>query len=90
MNTCPPDSPTKLPSYSAPSLNPIRPPSPLTGNLDDPLNSFVTPAGCELILRNPNKAADGSTIKIIKAALASISTNGVNSMNCSDKTVITG
>ena len=73
MKPRPPDSPTKLPSYSAPSLNPIRPPSPLTGNPDDPLNSFVAPAGCELILRNPNKAADGSTIKLVKDALTSIS-----------------
>lgn len=73
MSSRPPDSPTKLPSYSAPSLNPIRPPSPLTGDPDDPLNSFVAPAGCELILRNPDKAIDGSTIKLVKAALADIS-----------------
>jgi hypothetical protein len=75
MNERLPDSPTKLPSYSAPSLNPIRPPSPLTGNIDDSLNSFVAPARCKLILRNPNKASNGSTIKLVKAALASISTN---------------
>src|SRR5882762_492695 len=75
MNTRPPDSPTKLPSYTAPSLSPIRPPSPLTGNLDDPVNSFVAPAGCELILRNPDKATDGSTIKLVKAAIADISAN---------------
>jgi hypothetical protein len=90
MNTCPPDSPTKLPSYSAPSLNPIHPPSPLTGNLDDPLNSFVAPAGCELIFRNPNKAADGSTIAIVKATLASISMNGTDIEDLPLKVVGTG
>src|ERR1700683_4962250 len=70
-----PDSPTKLPSYSALSLDPIHPPSPLTGNVNDPLNSFIAPAGCELILHNPNKATNGSTIKLIKATIAHISTN---------------
>src|SRR6202790_3035477 len=78
MNKRPPDSPTKLPSYSAPSLNPIRPPSPLTGNPDDSLNSFITPAGCKLILHNPNKGTNGSTIKLIKAALMDIITNKAN------------
>jgi hypothetical protein len=75
MGSHPPDSPTKLPSYSAPSLTPIRPPSPLTGSPNDPLNSFIAPAGCELILRNPNKATDGSTIKLVKAAITDICAN---------------
>jgi hypothetical protein len=74
-SSCTPNSPTKLPSYSAPSLNPIHPPSPLTKNPNDPLNSFVTPAGCELILHNPNKGTNGSTIKLVKAALTDIITN---------------
>jgi hypothetical protein len=72
MNSRPPDSPTKLPSYSAPSLNPIRSPSPLTGELNCPLNSFVAPAGCELILQNPNKT---STLKLVTDALANICGN---------------
>ena len=75
MNSRPPESLTKLPLYTAPSLNPIRPPSPLTGNPDDSLNSFVAPAGCELILHNPNKSSDGSTIRLVKKALADISAN---------------
>jgi hypothetical protein len=70
-----PDSLTKLPSYSTPFFNPICPPSPLTRSSDDLLNLFITPAGCELILCNPNKKTDGSTIKLIKAALMNISTN---------------
>src|ERR1700683_4757292 len=74
-SSCTPNSPTKLPSDSAPSLNPIHPPSPLTGNPDDPLNSFVAPAGCKLILRNPNKGTNGVTIKLVKAALTDIITN---------------
>ena len=75
MKSCLPDSPTKLPSYSALSLSPIFPPSPLTENPDNPLNLFIAPARCELILRTPNKAADESTIKHVKDALMSISTN---------------
>src|ERR1700683_4482301 len=78
MNSRPPESPTKLPSYTTPSLNPIQPPSPLTGNPDDSLNSFVAPAGCKLILCNPNKSTDGSTIRLVKKALADISANKTN------------
>src|ERR1700683_291471 len=70
-----PDSPTKLPSYSAPSLDPICPPSPLTGNVDDLLNSFIAPAGWELMLRNPNNATNAFTIKPVEAAIAHISMN---------------
>ena len=75
MNSCPPDSPTKLPSYTTPSLNAIHPPSPLTGNPSDPFNSFITPVGCELILRNSDKTIDGSTIRLVKAAIADIGAN---------------
>ena len=81
MNTHSPGSPTKLPAYSAPSLNPIRPPSPLTGDTDYPLSSFVAPTGCELILRNPNKASDGSTLKLAKAAMKNIASNNVEFQN---------
>ena len=81
MNSRPPDSPTKLPSYTAPSLSPIRPASPLTGDPDDSFNSFIAPAGCELILQNPNKSTDGSTIQLVKKALADIIANKANVKN---------
>jgi hypothetical protein len=73
MNSHLPDSLTKLPLYSAPSLTPIHPPSPITRSPDDPLNSFVAPASCELILHNSNKATDRSMIKLVKTTITNIS-----------------
>ena len=90
MNLCPLDSPTKLPSYTAPSLNAICPPSPLTGNPNDPFNSFITPVGCELILCNPDKAIDGSTIRLVKAAIADIGANKTDIENLPVSIIGTG
>ena len=90
MNSCPLDSPTKLPLYTTPSLNAIHPPSPLTGNPNDPFNSFIAPVGCELILHNPDKATDRSTIRLVKAAIADIGANKTNIENLPVSVVGTG
>ena len=73
MNSRTPRSPIKLPTYTPPSISPIRPPSPLSEGPGSLADALIAPAGCELILRNPTPSQDVSTIKLVKNAIAKIS-----------------
>src|ERR1700676_3919877 len=46
MSNSPPGTPTKLPAYSLPSVAPIRPPSPLSGEPGNLANALIAPVGC--------------------------------------------
>ena len=72
MSARPPDMSTKFPAYSLPSVVPIRPPSPHSGEPGNLANTLIAPVGRELILRNPAPSKDSSTIKLVKNVIAKI------------------
>ena len=66
------DTSMKLPAYSLPSVTPICPPSPLSGETGNLVNALIVPAGCELIVQNPAPSQGSSTLKLVKDVVVKI------------------